>query len=561
MKVTLNVILESLGDYNIESFAEEASGISFRQARLLESNEKSLDPDFLYIGLLSDVMTVSKRARGVYFICVRDKEISERERDHFQPSIIIIKEKITPARLLAEVQKIILFIQEWHAAMQEAVIYEKGLQGILDLSEPVIGNFISINDSAFSLLAYTKGISIDDEVSLFLIKNGYHSPETMKKFKRVKRFDLWFNAGDELVISTDRSISNYVTVGRVFVHDETNFTNIVLHCNHRELSPGQLDLFKELVIYLGYYIERGLRERRFSKYSSLIAGLMSGTFSDPDVVIERAKSAGIMPGEETAILLLAESNDSHVVFSDRIAHDISQQFEYIKPINYNQRLLLLLNHMNINHYLSKQGIGQKLNNFLEENNVYCGVSDIVDNLLDIPDAYLQAEFALNNRAYLSYFAEQQASQQQWNNIIFFDDHYAEFLLNHDADVDHIWRSSKYGKMLIKLRESDIEKNTNNLMILYSFLLNERRATETAALTYMHRNNVLYRISRIEEMLDIRLDDPTTRVNLLITFLLFNKIAFASVVPSLMEITEDEAGAEKEEGAAPKPAQPLVIHRK
>ena len=540
MKVTLNVILESLSAYKIESRIDESNEIGFRQARLLGESEKVFDPDFLYVGLLSEAMTVSKRAKNVVFLCINDREISERERDNFQPSIVLVMENISPVQLLSDVQKNILTIQEWHDSMQEAVINQKDIQGILDLSEPIIGNFVSINDSAFSLLAYTKGVLTDDEVSLSLIENGYHSPETVKKFKLMKRFELWFNAGEELIISTDRYFSNYIVVSRVFVHDETNFTNVVMSCNNRDLSPGLLDLFKELVKFLGYYIERDLKERRNSVYSSLIADLMTGRISDHEIVSERARSVGILPGAETAILLLTEGSDEHVVFSERIARDITHQFQYIKSVNFNQRLLLLLNHTNIRFYLSKQGIGSKLNKFLEENNIYCGVSDITNNLLDLPDAYLQAEFALDNRTHLSCFEKGQAAGQHRDNIIFFSEHYAEFMLNHDEKADRIWRSSKYGKMLLKLHKNDLEKNTNNLTILYSFLIHERRATETAAATYMHRNNVLYRIGRIEEMLDIRLDDPAMRINLLITFLMFDKNAFSSVAPVLPKVTEPES---------------------
>ncbi len=75
--------------------------------------------------------------------------------------------------------------------------------------------------------------------------------------------------------------------------------------------------------------------------------------------------------------------------------------------------------------------------------------------------------------------------------------------------------------MLRLQKTDIEKHTNNLEILYLFLVNERRATDAAAALYMHRNNVNYRIGRIEEMLDIRLDDPMTRINLLVTYLLFD----------------------------------------
>jgi DNA-binding PucR family transcriptional regulator len=74
-------------------------------------------------------------------------------------------------------------------------------------------------------------------------------------------------------------------------------------------------------------------------------------------------------------------------------------------------------------------------------------------------------------------------------------------------------------MLLELYESDLEKNTNNLEVLYTFLMNERRATETAAYLHMHRNNVVYRISRIEEMLNVNLNDILTRFNLVMSFMM------------------------------------------
>ena len=71
----------------------------------------------------------------------------------------------------------------------------------------------------------------------------------------------------------------------------------------------------------------------------------------------------------------------------------------------------------------------------------------------------------------------------------------------------------------------LDKNTNNCEVLYTYLLNERRATETANSLHMHRNNVVYRINRIEEMLGISLDDKTTRLNLTMSYLMLRYSGF------------------------------------
>ena len=54
-------------------------------------------------------------------------------------------------------------------------------------------------------------------------------------------------------------------------------------------------------------------------------------------------------------------------------------------------------------------------------------------------------------------------------------------------------------------------------ILYTFLQCERRATLASQKLCMHRNTVLYHVGKIEEMLGITLDDPDTRLQLLLGF--------------------------------------------
>ena len=50
-------------------------------------------------------------------------------------------------------------------------------------------------------------------------------------------------------------------------------------------------------------------------------------------------------------------------------------------------------------------------------------------------------------------------------------------------------------------------------------MNERRASVVAEKLHMHRNNVKYRIDRIEELFGIDTDDPALRLDLLMAYLL------------------------------------------
>ena len=51
----------------------------------------------------------------------------------------------------------------------------------------------------------------------------------------------------------------------------------------------------------------------------------------------------------------------------------------------------------------------------------------------------------------------------------------------------------------------------------SYLENERRATKVAEIMHLHRNTILHHVERGEKLLGVSLEDPITRLELLIAF--------------------------------------------
>ena len=70
---------------------------------------------------------------------------------------------------------------------------------------------------------------------------------------------------------------------------------------------------------------------------------------------------------------------------------------------------------------------------------------------------------------------------------------------------------------IALLLHDNKTGGNLLDFLYTYLLHERNATETAKALYIHRNTALYKIRKIEEIIGGSLDDPILRERLLFSY--------------------------------------------
>ena len=90
----------------------------------------------------------------------------------------------------------------------------------------------------------------------------------------------------------------------------------------------------------------------------------------------------------------------------------------------------------------------------------------------------------------------------------------QLILEHD---EGILDNSMAIQSLKTLKESASRYSVDYPNILYTFLQCERRATLASQKLCMHRNTVLYHVGKIEEMLGITLDDPDTRLQLLLGF--------------------------------------------
>ena len=537
MRVSMNILLDSISRYRFETGAGIGGDLSFRAVSLLPGNPGYLSADSLYICRLSEAIKAANSGARLFCICIRDRVKDELETAEVLGNLLIINENIKLEDLYYEVQDTFALVSSWCESMQYALIMHKSMQDILDMCEPIIGNFISISDSALALIAYTKNITTDDPISLFLIENGYHSEETVKQFRKFKRYDTWANS-DDLIVNESREIAKHCVVSRVFSFNETYFTHVVMSCNHRELTPGLLDLFRLLTRFLGYHIRKDwdAEQSLGNAYSSLFRDLMSGKVSGRDRLNERARIVGIKPDTEYAIMLLAEGRQGNASFPEHMAQDISKIFPCVSTVYYNLRLVLFLYSNNLRQALEEEDILERLNGYFEENDIFGSISDYFDDLLELPAAYLQADMTLS-RSLADIGADIEEADRRFgemremrevregSNIAHFCDYFISCFLDSSEQAQRIWKNSSYGKLLLKLHDLDLEKHTNYLETLYTYLLHERRASDAAIVLHMHRNNVVYRINRIEEMLGLSLSDAATRMNILMSFMLLREFGF------------------------------------
>ena len=504
MRISLNLILERLSRYNCQTHVEAGSQPGFERICLLPEKAEELNPGRIYVGELSQALAL--RAEGASFccVCVRDRVHDRAETDEALLGLIVVNENVSQHRVYTELQDLFCTVSEWVNHMFRYAYEQRPLQDIIELSEPVIGNFISVSDSALSLMCYTSHIPIDDPLCVKLLANGFHPEETITAFRENGLFELWDKSAG-LICSTDHKLSPYDLCSKVFKLHNTYYVHVVMTCNNHPLTPGLVDLFKMLVDVLNIYVERDWRQHNYTRhdYDSLLIDLIEGRAGEPGVVSERARHVSI-PDDGPFQLCLIEFESLEKLPIGKAGMELSELLPDARITTYQNRLLMLLQ--------GQPGAGEEpfiptetLTPWLENFGAFCAASCVFDTLPDIRLAYEQTLMVYKYYHFLPhppFIADHMPSR-----IVDYDGCFLLALLGESPTSRATWRTTRYYRLLRKVNDHDIKHGTNNIQILYTYLFCDCRSSEASTLLHMHRNNVLYRVGRIEEMLGVQISDP------------------------------------------------------
>jgi len=532
MQVSLSIILDVLESYRQEIHISPEDKLSFSRCLPLADNVLDMTSDCIYVGGLAKALALRGTNSNISCICLRDRVKDEAETDDALDGLIIINENITQNTLLMQVQNRFFTIFDWIHRMHETMIHDGSMQDIVDLCVPVIDNCIMISDSSLMLMAYSQYIPCDDPIFTALVKYGYHSEESIQKFREHDLFKLWETA-EGIYIDDTKETATYTALNKIFRFHNVYFAHAVLMCNRKPPTPGMVDLFQLFLDALAVYIERAWEAKGACNhiYDTFLTDLIEGSVSSKKVIEERSQYVGI-PLTGNFCLFQIISNDSANMSIGKMLLEFSDMFPRFKFIRYQQRIVAIHNfypHDDLNEQL--KSICSSMETFLEKYDALCGVSLYFSSLDEAPFSFRQSTLALKYIDRLNGTGINRLmppSDKKDTRINHFSRSYIFCLLGEYEGNAELWFHSEYHQMLEKLHDYDIRHKSNTIQLLKLYLGFERSATETGVALNMHRNNVLYHISRIEEMLGIDFDDPSVRFMMLVSFVLLELYGFNSV---------------------------------
>lgn len=416
--------------------------------------------------------------------------------------------------------------ERWTRAM-DAIRFEGGsLQDLLDVSSPFLCNNVVMVDAALKLLAYSKDVPCDDQVTVELINHGYHTEENISKFKLHKRFEPW-SSQDGFVINDTFEICKYVTVVRSFKTRSSFSLIIVMMCNVVEPQAWLLDIYEVFASYVEYFAKRDYPEDKPSgdAADTFLKDLFANGLDEPSVVEERCKLVGIPFEAHFCVFYLKPEEES--VPASRLLSDVSRLVAPAKTVLVDGAVAILCFNCRNGDCayhcaqdlcpLGARSLSSRLDEMLARYGIMCGRSSMFSKLSGAGVAFAQAKEALN--MLLSGRARSiPRGRRRWRQIMPFDDCAIEYLTAALPQSAKELVGAAYASSIIEaLAAYDEQFNTDNYWFLNEYLLHERRTSEVAEALHMHRNNVKYRIDRIESRFGVDTSDPDLRFALLLGF--------------------------------------------
>lgn len=525
MNITLNIILDRLSKFQIESHLSAVSDKRFDSVELLPmSLATNLFSDRLYFCRLSlAIMIPHVNRENVTIVCLRDRIKDRDETDDMMNGIIVVNENFSFEQMFSYVQNIFTELNCWYLNAQEALIKNRSLQDIIDLSEPILGNYVQITDSSFNLLGYTRNTECDEELTIQTRKLGYHPESTIKLFNKFHRIELWEKTTG-ILINNNCDMCKYPLISKIFKYNNTYFAHAVMTCNNFPATQGMVELFEMFTDLIAVYVEKEWESTNncHHTYDAFLSDLYEGRITRHDIAEERSRHVGI-PLKGCYCLTLCSHDEGGKISLNNVMQDIFAFRPKDRAINLCGRLAVLspLSGKDISEQVAQ--LRAYMETVMEKYDLRCGLSAVFNDLMDAPQAIKQAERALSYSGRTAGAAIlpvlDGALNGLQNRAVSFDDSFFYILLGNSPENKSIWRSSVYYEALRTLRDYDQKHNVNNLTLLYVYLIYESRPTDTANALFMSRNNVVYRVDRIQEMLNMDLKNASIRFKLLISYVL------------------------------------------
>ncbi len=391
------------------------------------------------------------------------------------------------------------------AKLVAALLSCRGLQHIIDVGYEVLGNPMFVSDMGYNVLAFNQNAEVGDPSwPTTEHEEEFEGYERIKKLNDSGVFERLYTSEVPCIEHFDYSPTRWMA--HKLTIKEKNIGHIAVVESNKIFLDADLELLQFLCSIVASELQKeNVQSSHFeNEFEHFLLDLLVEKITKTDTIQKQGKKLNLNSQKYSMIVTISPDQKNEKVMSlSYLKSIINRLLGTEKSIVYQNKIIVLLQ----SH--RKEGFAKvvenKLRDFLVTNKMSAGISPCFQELTELKTHYLKSVKALELGASLTH----QDTFYDYNAYTFY--HLLE-IAGAQSDLKNFCNP-----LLFDLMEYDQHYQTDYGHNLYIYLLHDSNVTKTAQFFQIHRNSMKYRIKKIEEILDIRLNDLETKFSLLQSF--------------------------------------------
>jgi len=500
MDLTLGIIIDGFSEYKpvvhkISDAKAQIRGFNYY------SPEFETDPDYVYVVSSGKAEKAFGENCPNHIISFGDmpKDLPEKTNTFIQIPVSIPVEAIIQAG-----NALFASYDAWYNSLLMAVINHKPIDAFLNIASRklvnpilVMNNNLSIIGTAGSIVEPTKE-TIWEKVNVpgFVLDNFY-TPEEIRKIS------LHIAQKSEQII--DLRPTNdpaHFTLGINIWIDGKLYGAIGTVDMNKPFTDGQKETFTIISKILKLYFQNHSIYMRIAEdKANWVDGLLGGIDISADIISNYLYRLQWKLDDHFCIVAFTASGDLKIpIISILDIKQINDIFPDALVSVYEESVIMIIRCADKQQLQGKKK--QQLEQFLKKDiTLCCGISMVFNNFLHLRYYYAQSKFAAA-----------QCKPSESPAICFYEDY----------QVDHVLQTLSLETDprcfchpgILSLWESGNESQRDLVHCLYHYFVNGKNISATADAIHVHRNTLIYRLSKAEEILKVDIKQPSAKQALL-----------------------------------------------
>jgi sugar diacid utilization regulator len=367
---------------------------------------------------------------------------------------------------------------------------------------------ILVIDNAFKILAYAKVDNLDDQMWNKTLSDGYYGDEVIKEI--IEKH--W--AEDKKISNNDPFFRTHVSsqyrhlISRI-MFEGTFFGSIVILCIKDDVDDlvKRMRFISDMLSKFFIQDERiRVNEHRYNE--AIFIDLLMGNINTTALLHNRLFSTSL-ENYASFQLLSVPLKDHNKIAASNLIKNFEVMFPGCWVVNYGG-YVHVLRAFNGKVKISED-TGNRLTKIAERYFTQICLSGVMMDLLELPVHYQNNLHSFK----IADMIDEKRVLLEFENYKLFD----LALTSVDNDIDNL--DNYISTQVLKLREYDRSHNQNYFETLLNFLKYKESYRLTAERMFLHRNTVLYRITRIREEFEIEWDTFDNYINIFFSCILIS----------------------------------------